>query len=240
MSSKKKKELALEREAQQEAARLFGKHVSRDKAYLLMAVTTIACALPMALGLRLWDALPEIVPTGLILATTGEDDSLPRYMVVFGLPGLMVVLNLICHGQLWYNQQRMTLPKTPVRLLGRWGFPFLSVIFCSGMILRSADQPFGLRFITPCLLGLGLLYLGGHMWDCPKSSKLALRLPAAQRGNGWQKIHRFAGWTWLIAGLAVLALTMTDAVPGLYVAALAVLAGAAPFIYGYALPTKLT
>ena len=239
MSSKKKKELARERLVQEEAARLFGKHVSRNKAYLLMAVTTVACALPMLLGVRYWDALPQIVPTGLILPT-GEDDSLPRFMVVFGLPGFMCILNLICHAQLWYNQQRMTLPKAPVRLLGRWGFPFLSVIFCSGMILRSSDGQFDLRFITPCVLGLALLYLGGHMWDCPKDSKLALRMPAAERGDGWQKIHRFAGWTWLAAGLAVLALTMTGAVPGIYVAGLAVLAGAAPFVYGCSPSTRLT
>lgn len=239
MSSKKNKQQAADRQVQEEAARLFGKHVSRNKAYLLMVVTVVACALPMLLGLRYWDALPEIVPTGLILSS-GEDDSLPRSIVVFGLPGLMCILDLICHGQLWYNQQRMTLPKAPVRLLGRWGFPFLSVIFCSGMILHAANQPFGLGFITPCVLGLALLYLGGHMWDCPKDAKLALRLPAASRGDGWQKIHRFAGWTWLAAGLVVLALTMTGIVPSLYIAALAILAGAAPFVYGLALSTQLT
>ena len=159
MSSKTKKRQAMDRQAEMEAARLFGKHVTRDKAILLAVVTTVACALPAVLGLRLWEQMPPIVPTGLILSD-GRDDSLPRYMVVFGLPGLMVVLNLICHGQLWYNQQRMTLPKAPVRLLGRWGFPFLSVIFCSGMILRSSDGQFDLRFITPCVLGLALLMLG--------------------------------------------------------------------------------
>ncbi len=239
MSSKRKKELARERQAQEEAARLFGKHVSRDKAYLLMGATTLACAMPMLLGMRLWDEVPDLVPTGLKLAS-GVDDSLPRGIVVFGMAGLMCILNLICHVQLWNNQKKMTLPKAPVRIVGRWGFPFLSVIFCSGLILQSAGRPFGLPFISQALLGLLLMYLGGHMWDCPKDSKLALRFSFTERGDSWQKVHRFAGWTWLIAGLLVLAFLMTEAVPPLAVVALILAAVAAPFVYGVLRPTKLT
>ena len=233
MSSKNKKNQIMDRRAEQQAARFFGKHVSRQKAYLLAVVTTAACAAPMALGLRLWRAIPEMVETGLILAT-GEDDSLPRYIVVFGLPGLMCVLNLICHGQLLYNQNRLTVPKTPVRLLGRWGFPVLSVIFCSGMMLHAAGEPFSLPFITPCVLALALLMLGAHMWDCPRSAKLALRFSFTQRDGDWQAVHRFAGWVWMAAGLAVIAVVMTGAAPELAAAGLALLAGAAPFAYGAA------
>lgn len=229
MSSRKKYQM-MDRKAEMEAARLFGKHVTREKAYLLAAVTTAACAMPMVLGLRLWQAIPELVETGLILAS-GQDDSLPRYMVVFGLPGLMCVLNLICHGQLLYNQDRMTVPKAPVRLVGRWGFPVLSVIFCSCMTLQSAGQPIGLPFLAGCILGLALLILGGHMWDCPQSSKLALRFSFTRNDRDWRAVHRFAGWVWLAAGLGVIlaAMTMTG---GLVTAAVVLAAGCAPFVYG--------
>lgn len=83
----------------------------------------IACALPMITGVRLWESIPEIVETG-ITRMDGRDDSMPRALVVFGIPGLMCLLNLIVHIQLYLNQQRMTLPKTFVRLFGRWAFPF--------------------------------------------------------------------------------------------------------------------
>lgn len=233
MSSKAKKNQIMDRKAEMEAARVFGKHVSRQKAWLLAAVTTVAAALPMALGLRYWNAIPEMVRTGLILAT-GEDDSLPRYIVVFGLPGLMCVLNVICHGQLLYNQNRMTVPPTPVRLLGRWGFPVLSVICCSCMTLQSADQPIGMAFLTPCVLGLALLLLGAHMWDCPRTSQLGLRFSFTKSDEDWRTVHRFAGWTYLAAGLLVLAVTMTGALPGLAAGLIALLALAVPLIYGWA------
>ena len=231
MSSKTKKRQVMDRQAEMEAARLFGKHVTRDKAILLAVVTTVACALPAVLGLRLWEQMPPIVPTGLILSD-GRDDSLPRYMVVFGLPGLMCVLNGICHAQLWINQKRVTVPKTPVRLVGRWGFPVLSVLFCGGMMFQAADLPYSALFVTPCVLALALLMLGAHMWDCPKDARLALRFAFTQRGDSWQAVHRFAGWTWLAAGLAVLGWTMYTGTSGLATAAVIALALAAPFVYG--------
>ena len=164
---------------------------------------------------------------------------MPRYIVVYGLPGLMCILNVICHAQLRLNQKRLTLPKAPVRLLGRWGFPVLSVIFCSGMIFQAADRSLSILFITPCVLGMALLYLGAHMWDCPRSAKLALRFSFTQRGDSWQAVHRFAGWVWLAAGLVVIGVTMASGTSGLAVAAMIVLAVAAPFAYGYFRSTGL-
>ena len=100
MSNKKKKKLpGMTREMEMESARMFGKHVTKEKAILLLVVTMLACAMPIQVGIRLWDQIPEIVETGLI-GMDGKDDSLPRAAVVFLVPGLMCLLNLICHGQL--------------------------------------------------------------------------------------------------------------------------------------------
>ena len=129
MSTQKKKK-ALDpasRQAEMEGARLFGKHVSKTKGRLLLAVTLVCCALPVGLGLRLWEEIPEIVEPGLI-GMDGRDDSLPRAAVVFALPGLMCVLDLLAHYQLLVSQKRMTVPKAHVRLVGRWGFPIISVL----------------------------------------------------------------------------------------------------------------
>ena len=117
---KKKQKTAAQRELDAEGARLFGKHVSNEKGRVLLAATLLACAAPMLLGARMWSLIPEIVESGLI-GVDGKDDSIPRWMVAFGLPALMCTLNLIAHGQLLYNQKKMTLPSTHVRLMGRWG-----------------------------------------------------------------------------------------------------------------------
>lgn len=236
----KKKKSAQEREAEMEAARLFGKHVSKQKAKLLLVVTLIACALPVVLGVRLWNDIPEIVRTGLI-GVDGEDDSMPRAAVVFLLPGLMCLLDLICHGQLYLSQSRMTLPARHIRLVGRWGFPVISVLFCTGMILQSAGQPaFSLAVLTPCVLGLLLLILGAHLWDCPRDAKIALRFSFTVNSEpAWKAVHRFTGWLWMAAGLLVIAAAMAVPNAMTVTAVLVLLAAAAPVVYGQSMRNKL-
>ena len=51
---KKKGTAPAQRQAEIEGARLFGKHVSKTKGRLLLAVTLVACALPVIVGVRLW------------------------------------------------------------------------------------------------------------------------------------------------------------------------------------------
>ena len=94
MSNRKKRE-AIPRDLEIRGAEIFGKHISGEKQRALLIVTLIACALPVILGLRLWDQIPEIVETGLI-GPGGKDDSLPRWALVFALlPGIAAVLFLL-------------------------------------------------------------------------------------------------------------------------------------------------
>ena len=232
-SKKKKKNPGMTREMEKEGARVFGKHVAKEKAVLLLVVTMLACALPMQLGLQLWDQIPEIVETGLI-GIDGKDDSMPRAAAVFLLPGLMCLLNLICHGQLWFNQKRMTIPSAPVRLVGRWGFPVISTFFCSGFLMEAAGGGLTLPYITPCVLGLALLMLGGHMWDCPRDAKLALHFSFTERDERtWKDVHRFAGWLWSIGGLVVLEWNLLTMGTGMTAPLIGLVLLIVPVAYGY-------
>lgn len=223
---------------QVEAARLFGKHVSKQKGLLLFAVTSVACLLPIILGVRLWDSIPEIVKTGLI-GTNGEDDSLPRSVLVFGIPGLMWLLNLICHAQLSLYQRRMMLPPVPIRLLGRWGFPILSTLFASGAILEGANGPFTAQFAVSCLSGLFLLLLGSHVFDCRKDTIVALHLPFIEMSDAvWNTTHRIAGLVWLTAGLLLLLYTMFTLCYSVLTATFLLLVLLLPICCGYILSLR--
>lgn len=236
-TSRKKKKTPEERAIEAEGAKIFGKHVSREKAYLLLGVTLLACASPMILGARMWSQIPEIVPSGLIGAN-GEDDSIPRWMVAFGLSGIMCILDFLANFQLIMHQKKMTVPPPYVRLVGRWGFPILSVIFCSGMIRQSVGlKPLELSFVAPCVLGLLLLLLGSHIFDCPKSAMVALRFSFTERSEAnWRTVHRVAGLTWLAAGLLVIIYTMISAMATPIMAILILVALVAPLLYGSRLP----
>ena len=229
--SKRNRQSAMEREAEIAAAKLLGKQISKEKAAALLTVTLIACALPMLLGARLWNSIPEIVSSGLV-GSGDKDDSIPRWVVAFGLPGFMCLMNLIAHGQLMANQKRMTLPKPYVRLMGRWGFPLISVLLCSGMILQSSGGDLTLPFVTPCILGLLLMILGGHMWDCPRDARIALRFSSTKHSDAaWRAVHLFAARVWMAAGLLVIAGVMLTSTSTVLTAALVGAALLAPAVY---------
>ncbi len=230
--SNRKKNAYKSRELEIESAKLLGKHVSREKERVLLVVTLAACALPMVLGLRLWNGIPALVPSGLI-GSDGKDDSIPRWMVAFGLPALMCLLEIIAHFMLHMNQKRMTLPPLPNRLVGRWGFPVISVLFCSGMILESTGAALSLPFLTPCILGLVLMMLGAHAWDCPRDAKIALHFSFLEQNERlWRDVHRFAAWVWMIVGLVVVAGVMLTADSTLMTGVLILAAVLAPMAYG--------
>ncbi len=231
---KKAKNTPMTREMQIAGARMFGKHISRQKRTILLLATLLACAMPMIMGARFWKDIPALVPSGLI-GLDGKDDSLPRWVVAFGLPGLMCLLNAIAHGQLWFHQNRLTLPPTHIRLTGRWGFPVISVIFCSGMIRQSLGlTPLPIVLLAPCIIGLLLLILGGQMWECPQDAKVALRFAFTERSaQTWDAVHRTAGGTWMTAGLLTILNVMRTSGLTPFIAVLVAVAIAAPFAYGF-------
>ena len=199
-----KKPNKLTREQEREASRYFGKHVTPAKAAVSLCFALLTAASPMLLGLHLWGQIPEIVETGLT-GINGEDDSIPRAVLVFGLPGLMCVLTLICHGQLWLHQKTGRLPPAPIRITGRWSIPVISVLLCSFWLRRAAGQPTELPYFLPCLLALVLILLGAHFFDCPRDSQVAFRFRSIEHWETpWQKTHRLAGICWMLAGLQLL------------------------------------
>lgn len=231
--SKKQKKSVFDRETEIQGAKIFGKHVSKEKGRILLIMTLLVCAAPILGGLRLWDQIPEIYETGLIGAN-GEDDSLPRWAIVYAIPALMCLLNFLCHNQLRMCQEKMVLPKAHFNLVGRWGFPIISVLFAGGLIREAAGlRVMELTFLTPCVLGLALMILGGHMYDCREDAMLSLHF-AFLRGNAalHKELHRFAGLVWMIAGLVAIALAMVTGTASFISAVLILAALAAPWLYG--------
>ena len=199
--SKQSPPQGMTRKQEREASRLLGRHVSPEKALAAILATSLCCLLPILLGLRLWEQIPPIVETGLV-DLSGQDDSMPRPVLVFAVPGLGFVLNAIVHGQLWLHQKAEKIPPTPSRLLGRWTIPPLSLLLSSFWILGAASQPRDAAFFLPCLLGLALLLLGGHFFDCDRDARIAFRLERLRLSERrWRTVHRIAGVSWMLAGL---------------------------------------
>ena len=189
-----------------EALRILGRHVSEEKFRFLLVVSILVCLAPMFLGLRLWNDIPDMIITGIINITTGEDDSMPRWGAVFLLPGMILLMDIILHVQFWLFQKKQELPPAQIRLAGRWGAPLVTLLLCGTVTLRSS----GHRDLVQSVLlvfvaGLALVILGGHFMDCPRTARFALRFGAAEkREDAWKAIHRFGAYAFSAAGLIVI------------------------------------
>ena len=154
--------------------------------------------------------------------------------MVLAIPALMCLLNFLCHNQLRMSQKQMVLPKAHFRLVGRWGFPIISVLFAGGLIREAAGlQAMALTYLTPCVMGLGLMILGAHMYDCREDSVLTLNFAFLKSNPILRKeVHRFAGYVWLLSGLGVIVMAMLTEILGMAGCAVALLALTAPWFYG--------
>ncbi len=208
MASKNNRKTAYGLTADRErgAARIFGRHVSDEKALLLVLAASFACLSPVLLGLRLWNAIPALVETGLI-GPDGGDDSVPRVVLVYAVPGLVFVLNLICHVQLWVHQRAQRIPPRLVWLLGRFGIPLLFIPLTALWMLHAAGEPLQAVFFLTVFASLLMMVFGGCFYDCPTDAVIAIRLfRLQQKPSDWARVHRLAGICWLAAGLLQLIL----------------------------------
>ena len=147
-----------------------------------------------------------MVQTGLI-GPEGKDDSMPRAVLVYGVPGLFAVLTLICHGQLWLHQRTERVPPTSVRMLGRWTIPLISVPLSLFWMLRAAGEATSGETFLPCVFALFLLLVGAHLFDCTREQKLAFHFKRIEyKEDAWRTTHRWGGAAWMAAGLLLLAI----------------------------------
>lgn len=161
-------------EAEALAAKIFGKHMPVGKQKTVAVATLAVCLLPVALGLRLWDVIPETIETGL-KDFAGNDDSLPRTVAVFGLPALFLVLNAIAHAQLHLFQKRGRLPPGAIRMFGRWGMPALSLLICGSVQLRAAGKGLlNVVLLYPTVIGYAVMMFGSSKYESSRLKSFAL------------------------------------------------------------------
>ncbi len=230
---KKQTETKEQRELERQSAAVLGRHVSEEKGRVLLLFTALACLAPCALGVRLWDGIPAVVETGLT-GLNGEDDSLPRWALVFLLPGLFFVLDVINHAQLRRFQRLEQVPPRYTRLMSRWGFPIVGLALCAWAIPSGAGLPTMVGTMFPLWgVGLALMAAGGHFYECPRSARFSLgALPGMEDPSAWRDVHRFAGLCCMTAGLLFLYIAAIRPVYGAF-ATLILLAGLLPPVYAF-------
>lgn len=161
-----------------------------------LAITCAVCLFPILLGLSVWDRLPETMAIHFSIDNVPNNFA-PKAFVVFGLPALMAVLQLICICGTKAEEKKYPMPEK-MRTVTDWIIPVISVVLQIATLGYGLGEAVDVRKIAMGIVGIVFLLLGNHM---PKLNYVKnVRLSEEKA----RKVNRFLGYETVVMGVLCL------------------------------------
>ncbi len=164
-----------------------------------LIVTTLVCLLPLIAGALVYSRLPEQVATHFDLQ--GNPDSWSsRAFAVFGLPGILLAVNLLVPFLLRADPKHENMSGALVNI-AIWTVPVVSLL-CSGLTLgRALGYDLRIEMVLPVFMGVLFILIGNYLPKTKQSYTMGIKLPwTLASEENWNRTHRLAGFLWVIGG----------------------------------------
>lgn len=161
-----------------------------------LVATCIICLLPIALGVALWDELPERVAIHFNMYNQ-PDNYASRGFAVFGLPILMAVLQAVCCLLNDMNIRRYRNPKS-LEAMAKWIIPFMTIVLQIVTLGFALGWDIDIRKTAFVLLGIILSVTGMCMTKLDYIKNYDIDREKAK------KINKFSGVATVVMGLGML------------------------------------
>ncbi|MBQ3054482.1 MAG: DUF1648 domain-containing protein [Oscillospiraceae bacterium] len=159
-------------------------------------VTSLACLLPILLGIALWDQLPDLIP--IHFNFYGEPDNFAsKPFAIFGFAALMVVMHVFCCLVYDLSAEKQKTPAKLVRLV-KWIIPVMALILQPVIFFYALGWNIDIRRVTVFLVGCLLIMTGNYL---PKMDHLNNIKVSPDKAR---KINRFLGFETVIMGALML------------------------------------
>ena len=162
----------------------------------ILIVTCLVCLLPMLLGLSLWDSLPEQIAIHFDI-NNNPDNFGSKGFVVFGLPILMMILQIVCCVMNDVNEQKHGERKR-FEIVTKWIIPVIAVILQTVTFMYSLGYNPDIRKIAAFIVGGVFLVTGNYL---PKLDYVKNYDVDAEKAR---KINRFLGYETVVMGFLFL------------------------------------
>ena len=161
-----------------------------------LIITSIICLLPILLGLYLWNDLPDSVAIHFNIYNEA-DNFAPKEFAVFGLPILMVFLQIFCciindlnahkHGE-----------RIKFETATKWIIPIMTIILQIITFGYSLGWNIDIRKAVAIIIGVMFLIIGNFLpkFDYVKNYNLDTEKA--------RKINRFIGYETVVMGILML------------------------------------
>lgn len=162
----------------------------------IFAITSLVCLLPILLGLALWDKLPQTMAIHFNI-NNQPDNFAPKAFVVFGLPLLMVALQLFCCFINDINAHRHG-PRVKFERVTKWIIPIMTVILQIVTLGYGLGWKIDIRAVASFIVGIILLVIGNYLPKFDYVKDYDLDTDKARR------INRFIGFETVVMGILFL------------------------------------
>lgn len=161
-----------------------------------LIITCIVCLLPILLGLALWDKLPDIMAIHFDI-NNQPDGFASRGFVVFGLPFLMVLLQIFCCFVNDIRAHKHGERKKFERAI-KWIIPIMTVVLQSVTLGYGLGWNMDIRKVAALIVGAIFLVVGNYL---PKFDYIKNYDIDTEKAR---KINRFIGFETVVMGILFL------------------------------------
>ena len=201
-----------------------------------LILTTLVCLIPIVAGALLYSRLPETMATHWNMS--GEADGWSsRAFAVFGLPGILLAVNLILPFALKADPKHGNMSEALVKIT-IWTIPLISLLCCGLTLARGLGYELHVEFWVPIFMGVLFIFIGNYLPKTKQSYTMGIKLPwTLDSEENWNRTHRLAGYLWVLGGALFIVMSFV----GWSLAALLIILAVmvlVPTVYSYLLYRK--
>ena len=169
----------------------------------LLIITSVIILLPILAGVILWNQLPDPMPSHWNAA--GEIDGWSsKPFAVFGMPFILVAAQWLCLLGTAADPKKKNHPDKIIHLV-LWIIPVLSVVLHTFTYLIALGVGVRMEVAMPIFIGLIFVIIGNYLPKCKQNYTIGFKIPwTLNNEENWNKTHRFAGFLWVICGVAIM------------------------------------
>ena len=172
---------------------------------MLLILTSCVILLQTAVGVLLWDKLPDQIATHFDM-NSQPNGWTSKAFTVFGMPLILLVLHWISLAVSCVpNEQKAYGKKLRyVMFLTVPAVTLLMTVLCYGYALGA---PFNIGRVVMPFVGVIFVIVGNYMPKVRRNPTMGIRVPwTLMDEENWDKTHRFAAPIWVLGGIVMLVL----------------------------------
>ncbi len=162
----------------------------------ILIVTCLVCLLPVLFGVALWESLPDTMAIHFNI-NNEPDNFASKGFVVFGLPILMVLLQIFCCFVNDINAHKHG-ERRKFETATKWIIPAMSIVLHIVTLGVGLGRNIDIRKVAAIIVGIEFLVIGNYL---PKLDYVKNYNVDAEKAR---KINRFIGFESVVMGLLFL------------------------------------